>query len=318
MKIVISPSNNPYFNLALEEYLFNVSTDDFFLLYINQPSVICGKHQIPCKEINIPFVDGQDILVCRRFSGGGTVYHDMGNLNFCYITTHSKIGIDVDFKKFIRPIFDFLNLMGISARINERNNILIDGKKISGNAEHLTKKRTLHHGTLLFSTDLKILDRVLESNYSHYHDKSVKSVEAKVTNILPYLSSPINIQIFRNYLVDYMLKKFDGELVDLHEQEMMAVFRLSLEKYSQTEWIYGYSPVYTVKKSFKRKNLNVEFSIYVEKGKIKTFQVVSDDRKVYSKVLSKVVDNYHIPVYIGEIIESDPELKKNVNVYSFF
>lgn len=322
MNILISPSNNPFFNLALEEYLFKKSDEDLFILYINEPSVICGKHQIPYKELNVPYVEVNNILICRRFSGGGTVYHDKGNLNFCYITKHSKKSIEIDFKKYIKPIYEFLVLMGLSASINERNNILIEGKKISGNAEHILKNRTLHHGTLLFDTDLCRLNKSLESNYSCYNDKSVKSVHASVTNILPFLSKPINIQIFRNYLVDFMLRKHDCDFFELNDEDTMSVFRLSMEKYAKPEWLYGYSPVYTVNKTVHHNNIKVEFSIHVEKGKVKSFQVENDIRDYYSQFLSGTVGTSHTTENFGKIFEmynqSNPLRKNFVNVYSFF
>jgi lipoate---protein ligase len=324
MKIVVSPSKNPFFNLALEERLFQIRNEDFFILYINEPSVICGKHQIPYKEADIEFAEKHQIFMCRRFSGGGTVYHDPGNLNFCFITNNDKSNIEIDFRKFTRPVFDFLTTMGLSVTMNERNNILLNGKKISGNAEHISKGRILHHGTLLFDCDLSMMNIVLKNDYSKYTDNSVKSVRASVTNILPFLSEPINIRMFRNSLVDFMISRFNTDFFKPDEQLFIDVYNLSLEKYSTYDWIYGYSPDYELRNTIWVNKTNCEFSLQVKKGVIQSYDVTKDFKNICREILSRAVEGHHSTENFDKILSRMDanfiicEKSKTINKYCFF
>ncbi len=324
MKIFISHSNNPFFNLALEEFLFHKHEEEFFILYINEPSVICGKHQIPYKEINIEFVEKNNIFICRRFSGGGTVYHDEGNLNFCFISRTNTKEIQIDFRKFILPVSDFLSAMGLRVTLNERNNILIHGKKISGNAEHISKGRVLHHGTLLFDSDLTKLHLALKGNSAKYTDHSVQSVSSPVTNILPYLSVPINIKIFRNYLVDYLIGKLKLDYYELDESEYYDIFHLSVEKYVTPEWIYCNSPEYNLNNSIWLNKKNCAFSFNVKNGVINSFHVESDMKNILTEILTRAVDSSHSTDTFDKILSRIGNSNligsyiKSVNKYAFF
>ena len=160
MQCLISTNRDIYFNLALEEYLLMHEVDDYFVLWQSEPAVVVGKHQNTLAEINYRFVSEKNIRVARRLSGGGTVYHDQGNLNFTYIA-NGEPGKLVDFKRFIEPVIHFLGTLGIDAQQGLKNEILVRGKKISGNAEHVYKNRVLHHGTLLFHSDLHLLRECL-------------------------------------------------------------------------------------------------------------------------------------------------------------
>ena len=158
MLCIISPYTSPYFNLAAEEYLLKCFQEDVFLLYRNIPSIVVGKHQNTLAEINLPFVQEQDILVARRISGGGTVFHDLGNLNFAFFTT-GKEGDLVNYKRATMPIIEALGKMGLEAKLGQRNELLLKKLKISGTASHVWKKRVLHHGTLLFSSEIAPSER---------------------------------------------------------------------------------------------------------------------------------------------------------------
>lgn len=324
MKIFISQSNNPFFNLALEEFFFHLRDEEFCILYINEPSVICGKHQIPFKEIDVEFVEKHNIFICRRFSGGGTVYHDAGNLNFCFIRNENRKEIQIDFRKNILPVFDFLSTMGLPVSLNDRNNILINGKKISGNAEHISKGRVLHHGTLLFDSDLTMLQLALKGNYTKYSDHSVPSVVVPVTNILPYLPAPINIKILRNYLADYLLSKLKLNYFELTEEKCFEIFKLSVEKYITPAWVYEYSPEYYVKNSIWLNKKNCEFSFRVKNGLIRSFQVDSDMKNVFTEILTRSVDSMHSPDSFERILNKISQNNilssylRSINKYSFF
>ena len=244
MLFINSNSNDPYYNLASEEFLLKNFSEDVFLLYVNEPSIVVGKHQNAMAEINFEFVQKNGIKVARRLSGGGTVYHDRGNLNFCFIqTTQDKS--KVNFSKFLEPIIKILNDLGVDAVAGEKNDILVDGLKVSGNAEHIYKNRVLHHGTLLFDSELDVLNRVLLVNLERFKDRSVQSRRSPVANISTYLKHPLTKEAFRE-------KVFEG-MRDLHDQaqpftfsdsEVKKITSLYIEKFSTWSWNFGYSPDY--------------------------------------------------------------------------
>ncbi len=175
MRCIKNPETNPYFNLAAEEYVLKNFNDDCFMLWRNRPSIIVGKHQNTLSEININHVKENNIDVVRRLSGGGAVFHDLGNLNFTFIKNVNNESNLVDFKKYTQPIIDVLKHLGVDAKFEGRNDIMINGRKVSGNAEHVFKRRVLHHGTLLFSSVMADLSKVLKVNPLKYQDKGVKS-----------------------------------------------------------------------------------------------------------------------------------------------
>ena len=177
---------DPYFNIAADEYALKYLEDDCFMLWRNEPSIIVGKHQNTLAEINVDYVMKNNIKVVRRISGGGAVFHDLGNLNFTFV---KNAGEDAqgDFRKFTQPILDVLQSMGINAKFEGRNDLTIDGKKFSGNAESIWKNRVLHHGTLLFSAVMTDLSAALKVNPLKFQDKAVKSVRSRVTNISEHL-----------------------------------------------------------------------------------------------------------------------------------
>ncbi len=254
---------DPYFNLATEEYLLKNRKENVFMLWQNEPTVVVGKHQNIHAEINHDFVSEKNIKVARRLSGGGTVYHDLGNLNFTYIMT-GKQGKMVDFTKYTNDILEVLNNLGADAVRNKRNDLIINDKKISGNAEHIFKQRVIHHGTLLFNSDLEVLDETIKVKQGKYTDKAVQSVRSKVTNILPHLSNKISLEEFRKALIDHILRKYKNtSLYELSENEEQAITALKHEKYTTWEWIYGYSPKYVLKRKIEKPEgvLNIELSI---------------------------------------------------------
>jgi len=194
-----SQSTDPYFNMATEEYFLKNFEEDFFCLYINRPSVIVGKHQNTMAEINVPYVMENNIPVIRRLSGGGTVFHDLGNLNFCFIQ-QGKPGYLVDFKKFSQPILDVLQKLEINAWLRGKSDLVIDNKKFSGNAEHVYKNKVLHHGTLLFSSELSQLNEAIKADWGKFTDKAVRSNRSQVTNIAEHLKIPLTLEVFTQRL----------------------------------------------------------------------------------------------------------------------
>src|SRR5512133_305155 len=180
-------TNDPFFNLAIEEFLLKTSKEEYFILGVNNPSVIIGKHQSGHREINTKFVNENKIPVIRRISGGGTVFHDAGNLNFSFIS-NSESGKQVDFRKYTQPVIDFLSSMGVKARFEGKNDLKVEGFKISGNAEHIHGNRVLHHGTLLFNTSLDMLRNSIRKDTSCYSSRAVASNPATVINLIGRLN----------------------------------------------------------------------------------------------------------------------------------
>ncbi|MEI6823567.1 MAG: lipoate--protein ligase [Bacteroidota bacterium] len=254
-------STNPYINLATEEYVLKNFDDDCFMLWINEPCIIVGKHQNAIAEINIDYVKENNIPVIRRLSGGGTVFHDLGNLNFTFIKKENQ-QTNIDFKKFTQPIIDILNTLGIEAQHSNKSDITINAKKISGNAEHIWKHKTLHHGTLLFSSNINTLREAIKVKSGIYHDKAVKSNRSEVTNISEYLKKPLTIIQFYDLIIDNIKSKYsDIHLYELTKDDLIKIEELVETKYNTWKWNFGYSPNYTVKNTI---NTNSGKTITIE------------------------------------------------------
>ncbi|HEY9115846.1 MAG TPA: lipoate--protein ligase family protein, partial [Bacteroidales bacterium] len=197
MIFIYQPETDPFFNIAAEDFLLKNSPDDFIMLWQNKPSVIIGKHQNTFAEVNLDFVNKNNIPVIRRMSGGGTVYHDLGNINFTMITSENNPEKLIDFRKFTEPLILFLKSLGIEAAFESKNNLKVNGKKISGNSAHVKKDKIMHHGTLLFNTNLRNLENSIKPPKTNITDKAVKSVRATVTNISKELDDKMPIEKFR-------------------------------------------------------------------------------------------------------------------------
>ncbi|MDF2548412.1 MAG: putative lipoate-protein ligase [Anaerosolibacter sp.] len=275
MIYVRNESTNPYFNLALEEYVLNhMDGDDYFLLWQNEPSIIIGKHQNTIEEINLEFVKDNNIHVVRRLSGGGAVYHDLGNLNFTFVVKNSESS-QFNFKKFTEPVILALKNLGVQAEFNSRNDLTIDGKKFSGNAQYMKKDRLLHHGTLLFSSELEQLVKALHVSDEKIISKGIKSIRTRVTNISDFLTELISIQGFKKLLLQHM---FQEELQEytLTEKEIDEVKQIMEKRYVTWEWNYGASPKFNIKKEKRFEGGKVEVLLDVEDGMIGNCKIYGD------------------------------------------
>lgn len=260
------PGTDPYFNLAAEEYFLKNFQEDFFMLWRSQPAVVVGKHQNALSEINHEYVRTHQIPVARRLSGGGTVFHDLGNLNFTFIRNVEKIH-EVNFKVFTFPIMEALKTFGIEVYTTGRNDLQIEGKKISGNAEHVHRNRVLHHGTLLYNSQLDALKGALKVDLSKFEDKAVQSNRSEVTNIAPYLPIPMRVEEFGNLLFSEISKQLvNPHAYNLNENDLEAIQKLRDEKYNTWDWIFGYSPRYRFKNRFSSPKGEIAISFLVEKG----------------------------------------------------
>ncbi len=265
MILINSHTNDPFFNIATEEFLLKKSSEDILFFYINSPSVIIGKHQIHNAEINIPFITKKEIPVIRRISGGGSVFHDLGNLNYAIISSPEKAW--VDFENFTTPLICLLSKMGLSPELRSKSDIRITKKKISGNASHIFKNRVLHHGSILFNTDLSLLTDCLKNSPSKYICSSVQSRRSIVTNISSHLKTPMQILDFKEAFIK-MLKK--SKMIEgkkrLETIEKTAIQKLIEEKYRTTEWDILYNANYQFSNIFSHKGKLQKINLKIKKG----------------------------------------------------
>ena len=271
------PSSNPYFNLAFEQYVFDCldKAESYFALWQNDNSIIVGKNQNTVEEINAGFVKERDVKVARRLSGGGAVYHDLGNLNFTFIAD-VKNADKLDLKFFCLPIKKALAAIGIKAEIGGRNDITIDGKKFSGNAQYVKDGRIMHHGTIMFSSDLNVLSQALSVDNEKIFSKGIKSTRARVANISEFLDKPISLAEFKEILIENVFENNPRRNFEISDKDMSAVEKLS-EKYASWEWNYGRSPQYTVKKERRVENCGkIEIVMNVDKGLVEDMHFYGD------------------------------------------
>lgn len=268
-------NTDPYFCLAAEEYLLKSFQEDIFMLWQSEKAVVVGKHQNLMAEINYPFVRENNIALCRRISGGGTVFHDAGNVNFTFIK-NVKSPAEISFKMFTAPVVDALAKLGITATTSGRNDLLINGLKISGNAEHVFKNRVLHHGTLLFNSDLKNLGQAIKVAPGKYESKAVQSNRSPVANISQFLKTPMTTSEFIQFLLAVQLENVENSLYNLNENDLPAIEKLSAEKFKTWEWNFGYSPKYTFKNEVEIEGKLLKIEMQVEKGKISDLKIGGD------------------------------------------
>ncbi|MFH0757622.1 MAG: lipoate--protein ligase [Bacteroidota bacterium] len=276
MRCIISEHTDPYFNLASEEFLLKASEEDYFLLYRNKSSVVVGKHQNTLAEINLPYVIEKGIVVARRISGGGTVFHDLGNVNFAFITS-GKEGEMVDYKKHTLPIIEAIKKIGLTITLGKRNELLLGKQKVSGTASHVFKHRALHHGTLLFSTRMEELSMALRIKPGKFHDRAVKSIRSEVTNISDHLVDKMGVLNFQKMLYDLILDSMDGAMkYNYSKKDLDEINQLRGSKFSSWEWNFGYSPKYQFNKALRFGKGHIALHMNVDKGIIREVNFEGD------------------------------------------
>lgn len=269
-------STDPTYNLALEEYVFRSGAPDepILLLWRNEPSVIVGRYQNTVEEINTDYIRKYDIRVVRRITGGGAVYHDLGNLNYSFIVPTRQS--TVDFSAFAAPLVQALADLGVKAELSGRNDVLVEGRKFSGCAQYHQSGRTLHHGTILFDSDLECVSQALRVKPAKIESKGVKSVRSRVGNLGPYLPPGTTVLGFRDLLFQEFSRMYQLHEEALSPDDLAAIRRLQQERYSQWSWNYGRSPACNITREERLACGMVQARLDVAEGRIRQARIFGD------------------------------------------
>ncbi|ATP41759.1 lipoate--protein ligase [Solibacillus sp. R5-41] len=314
---------DPRINLAIEEYVLknmDIEKDDYLLFYINQPSIIIGKNQNTIEEINTDYVEANDVIVVRRLSGGGAVYHDLNNLNFSFLTKDDGNSFN-NYKKFTQPVVDALSKLGVNSELSGRNDILAEGKKVSGNAQYSTRGRMFSHGTLMFNLDIDAVVSSLKVKQDKIESKGIKSVRSRVANIIDFLPEKITVEQFR---LEILKSIFDGEeniqYYELAEADWAEIHEISKNRYQQWDWNYGKSPRFNIQKSQRFPSGSIDIRLEVSKGIIEEVTIFGDffgvgdveeieqlliGTKYDRNAVEEKLGNIDIPNYFGGITKEE-------------
>lgn len=284
MRYLASSSHDIRTNLAIETYLMTHAdlTEPILYFYINSPCIIVGRYQNVVAEINQDYVKQQHIILTRRTSGGGAVYDDLGNVSFSFITKDDGDGFG-NFKRFTAPVLNALHAMGATgATMSGRNDLLIDGKKFSGNAMHVENGRMFSHGTLMYDVDQSQIAKALTVPKDKLASKGIKSVHSRVTNLKPYMApeyQQLTIEEFRDTLAREILGVTDlkqAKTYQLDDEARAGIAELNQQYFKNWDWIYGQSPAFTIKQRRHFDAGTVEFQLNVDAGRIKTVTIYGD------------------------------------------
>ena len=252
MIYIESDSTNPYYNLALEEYVFEQlnRSKEYFMLWQNANTIVIGKYQNTSEEINQDYVDAHQIRVARRLSGGGAVYHDEGNLNYTLIVDQDR-NPDLDFRLFILPVIDALKELGVEAAFTGRNDLTIAGRKFSGSSQYAKGGRIMHHGCIMLDTNAAHVQEALRVKEAKFTSKSIKSVRSRITTINEHAPERIPMDTFKTVLRRHVMAGRDEGIYALSAHDREAVARLARDRYETWEWNYGKSPACEIRRERK-------------------------------------------------------------------
>ncbi|MBU5211826.1 lipoate--protein ligase [Heyndrickxia oleronia] len=269
---------DPQINLAIEEYaLNNLDINETYLLfYINQPSIIIGRNQNTIEEINTEYVDKNNIIVVRRLSGGGAVYHDLGNLNFSFITKDDGESFH-NFMKFTAPVIEALKKLGVNAELSGRNDIQVGERKISGNAQFSTKGRMFSHGTLMFDSEIENVVSALRVKKDKIQSKGIKSIRSRVANISEFLEEKLTMEEFRQLILSNIFGGSENiKEYKLTDEDWKNIHKLSEERYQNWDWNYGKSPKFNLQHNHRFPVGGIDVRLEVNKGMIENCKIYGD------------------------------------------
>ncbi|MBU5594016.1 lipoate--protein ligase [Amphibacillus sp. MSJ-3] len=315
---------DPYINLAIEEYVLNNfgEKDTYLLFYVNRPSIIIGRNQNTIEEINTKYVEENDIRVVRRLSGGGAVYHDEGNLNFSFITKDDGDSFH-NFAKFTEPVVEALKALNVPAELHGRNDLVVDGRKISGNAQFATRGRMFSHGTLMLDSEIEHVVSALNVSDEKIKSKGIKSIRSRVANISEFLDEKITMDQFKEHILKFLFNVDDVADVpryELTQEDWDKINKISEERYQKWEWNYGKSPTFDIQKTHKFPSGLVDVRMDVSKGTIKDCKIYGDffgvgEVKVIEdkligiqyrrQALEEALAEIDVPHYLGKISKEE-------------
>ncbi|WP_430750628.1 lipoate--protein ligase, partial [Heyndrickxia sporothermodurans] len=269
---------DPQINLAIEEYALNHLdiNETYLLFYINQPSIIIGRNQNTIEEINTEYVDKNNIIVVRRLSGGGAVYHDLGNLNFSFITKDDGESFH-NFLKFTEPVIEALQKLGVNAELSGRNDIQVGGRKISGNAQFSTKGRMFSHGTLMLDSEIENVVSALKVKKDKIESKGIKSIRSRVANISEFLEEKLTMEEFRQLILKHIFGGSENiQEYKLTDDDWAKIHKISEERYQNWEWNYGKSPKFNLQHTHRFPVGGIDVRLEVNKGIIENCKIYGD------------------------------------------
>ncbi|WP_455931833.1 lipoate--protein ligase family protein [Parvimonas micra] len=308
MIFIKNKNTDVYFNLAMEEYFFEkFKKDEVFMLWINEPSVVIGKHQNLIEELNMKYCFENNIKIARRLSGGGTVVHDFGNLNYTYITNTTG-DTALDFKEFLKPMYNALLNLNIDAHISPRNDFRVEEKKVCGHSQFMRKKRVLHHGCILFDSNLDNLRNALNVNNKKVISKSAKSVKSSVANLKEISKLDYEISDFLEKLKNEILKTQENfEIYELTKEDILNIDKIKSEKYATKDWIYGQSPKCTFILDEKR-----DYTVEIYDGKIEKINI--GDNKNFDSLIGIYFEYEEIKNKIAGLNIKDDYAQKFIEI----
>lgn len=272
-------TTDTYLNFATEYYIATESDifqktncDAVFLFWRTTPTVMVGKYQNVYEEINLKYVEEHNINIVRRLSGGGTIYTDLGGWQFTFIS--EKNVNEINFSEYLEPVLSALESIGIKASFNGRNDIIVDGRKISGNAQYKLGNKTVHHGSLLFDTDIEaMVSSTVVSDYKII-SKGIKSVRERVTNVREHLDKDLSPDMFKQLIVSHIIH--DGEEYKLSESEQDKLYTIAAEHFNNKEIIYGKNPKFSIEKAGRFTGGSVTIKLDVKKNIICDCSITGD------------------------------------------
>lgn len=320
MIYINSNSTSPYFNFALEEYLLtqkDLDDDEIFLFWRTNPTIMVGRYQNTFSEINEKYVRENNVNVVRRNSGGGTIYTDMGAWQFTFIEKNYKEE-GISFDKFTGPIVEALQKQDVDAHFNSRNDLLIGNRKFSGNAQYRKDNAILHHGSILFNTDIQAMVESITVAEDKIIAKGIKSVRERVINISEVMKDNITSENFRDIMLDSLLK--NSTTYTLTKEDIKSINKIQKEKFESWDWNYGKNPIFNISRYKRFNGGRVDFKLNVKKGIIKNCTIEGDfflsgeisileesfiDCKYVREDISKLLDTLDIENYFYKITKDD-------------